>query len=114
MAVYTLALDLVVCLLKDNTDCTTILEAFATITEVLIGVPQFCQNYTTDCTEGLSPIPIFIWMIKDFLKTFYNSLRGESVQALLAPAFRLIVDISILLQIFIYESEKTVALHKEE
>ena len=93
-------------LLNDKKFMARMSERLAIVIGMFVVVPQFYRSHTRDSTEGLSDILVFIWTIGDFIEFIYNVMSNKSMLMLMVAAFKMLVDLFLLLKIWIYENEK--------
>jgi len=72
-------------------------------------LPQFWSNYQKKDTRGLSYGLIGSWFLGDLFKTTYFVTKNQPFQFILCGIFQLIVDSSIIGQMFLYtKSDKKI------
>jgi len=85
----------------------------AVFTEALLGTPQFYRNFKNKSTHGMSLQMVCMWTCGDLFKTTYFYLRQAPVQFYLCGCLQVMVDLSILLQVWHYR-EATIKRKKTE
>lgn len=75
----------------------------ALITEAMLGVPQFYQNFRSQSTEGMSKTMVVNWTIGDVLKTTYFIVKKVPQQFWICGLLQICIDIAIMLQILFYQ-----------
>lgn len=84
----------------------------AVFVEACLGVPQFLKNYKNGSTRGMNLTMVCMWTVGDCFKTSYFLLREAPFQFVLCGALQIMVDISILSQVWFYGGNApTVAYH---
>ncbi|XP_012267779.2 solute carrier family 66 member 2 isoform X2 [Athalia rosae] len=79
----------------------------AVLTEAMLGVPQLMHNFQQQSTEGMSITMVGMWTVGDTFKTCYFIAREAPVQFAICGALQVVVDISILGQVYLYRGSKT-------
>ncbi|KAM5158470.1 solute carrier family 66 member 2 isoform 2-T4 [Mantella aurantiaca] len=74
----------------------------AVFTEAMLGVPQLYRNHQNSSTEGMSIKMVLMWTSGDTFKTAYFILNQAPFQFTICGLLQVIVDITILLQVYMY------------
>lgn len=74
----------------------------AVFTEALLGVPQLYRNHQNNSTEGMSIKMVLMWTSGDTFKTAYFILNQAPFQFTICGLLQVLVDVTILLQVYIY------------
>ncbi|XP_068093136.1 solute carrier family 66 member 2 isoform X2 [Hyperolius riggenbachi] len=74
----------------------------AVFTEAMLGVPQLYRNHQNNSTEGMSIKMVLMWTSGDTFKTVYFILNQAPFQFTICGLLQVIVDITILLQVYLY------------
>eukprot|EP00095_Tigriopus_kingsejongensis_P003002 maker-scaffold170_size291898-snap-gene-0.13 protein:Tk03002 transcript:maker-scaffold170_size291898-snap-gene-0.13-mRNA-1 annotation:"pq-loop repeat-containing protein 1" len=85
----------------------------AVFTEACLGVPQFYRNARTKSTFGMSVQMVLMWTCGDIFKTTYFYLRETPPQFIICGSLQVLIDLSILSQVWIYR-ENTARRKKSE
>ncbi|XP_075441651.1 solute carrier family 66 member 2 isoform X2 [Ascaphus truei] len=75
---------------------------FAVFTEAMLGVPQLYRNHQNNSTEGMSIKMVLMWTSGDTFKTVYFILNQAPFQFTICGLLQVFVDITILLQVYMY------------
>ncbi|XP_033228391.1 solute carrier family 66 member 2 isoform X2 [Belonocnema kinseyi] len=79
----------------------------AVLTEAMLGVPQFIRNCHNKSTEGMSVVMVMMWTCGDTFKTCYFIQREAPIQFGICGALQVIIDVSILFQVYLYHTNST-------
>ncbi|KAM8967485.1 solute carrier family 66 member 2 isoform 2-T2 [Pelodytes ibericus] len=74
----------------------------AVFTEAMLGVPQLYRNHQNSSTEGMSIKMVLMWTSGDTFKTVYFVLNQAPFQFTICGLLQVFVDITILLQVYLY------------
>ncbi|XP_053570807.1 solute carrier family 66 member 2 isoform X1 [Bombina bombina] len=74
----------------------------AVFTEAMLGIPQLYRNYQNNSTEGMSIKMVLMWTSGDTFKTAYFVLNQAPFQFTICGLLQVFVDITILLQVYLY------------
>ncbi|XP_031561513.1 solute carrier family 66 member 2-like [Actinia tenebrosa] len=77
----------------------------AVFTEALLGAPQFYQNHQKKSTIGMSVKMVVMWLSGDSFKTCYFIVKNAPIQFCICGMLQILIDISILIQVYTYSSE---------
>ncbi|XP_053556802.1 solute carrier family 66 member 2 [Bombina bombina] len=77
----------------------------ALLTEAMLGVPQFLQNYKNCSTRGMSVKMVLMWTAGDLLKTCYFIIKDTPLQFWLCGMLQVCFDIAILFQVYYYNQK---------
>ncbi|XP_043922960.1 solute carrier family 66 member 2 [Protopterus annectens] len=76
----------------------------AVFTEAMLGTPQLYRNFQNRSTEGMSIKMVLMWTSGDTFKTGYFILNQAPFQFWICGLLQVLVDITILLQVYYYGS----------
>lgn len=91
--------------LIDFTPFVETLGFAAVFTEAALGVPQFYRNWVKGSTYGMSMTMVCMWTCGDIFKTTYFFLRNTPPQFFICGSLQVLVDLSILSQVWLYREE---------
>ncbi|EDO35511.1 predicted protein, partial [Nematostella vectensis] len=74
----------------------------AVFTEAMLGAPQFYRNHQKKSTFGMSVKMVVMWLSGDSFKTCYFIVKNAPIQFWICGMLQILIDISILLQVYIY------------
>ncbi|XP_044149364.1 solute carrier family 66 member 2 isoform X1 [Bufo gargarizans] len=74
----------------------------AVFTEAMLGIPQLYRNHQNNSTEGMSIKMVLMWTSGDTFKTAYFILNQAPFQFTVCGLLQVLVDITILLQVYVY------------
>ncbi|VDK38449.1 unnamed protein product [Taenia asiatica] len=72
------------------------------ITEALLALPQFLQNYRHSSTVGMSLEMVLMWTMGDLFKTIYFFLSKAPVQFPICGCIQLAFDVAVFFQFLAY------------
>lgn len=81
----------------------------AVLTEAMLGVPQFIRNCGNKSTEGMSVVMVMMWTCGDTFKTCYFIHRDAPIQFGICGALQVLIDVSILLQVYLYRTNSNIS-----
>ncbi|XP_043465058.1 solute carrier family 66 member 2 isoform X1 [Leptopilina heterotoma] len=81
----------------------------AVLTEAMLGVPQFIRNCGNKSTEGMSVVMVMMWTCGDTFKTCYFIHREAPIQFGICGALQVLIDVSILLQVYLYRTNSNIS-----
>lgn len=96
------ALSITTFLFNKNQFYVETIGAASALVEACLGIPQFLSNWKNKSTRGLSMGMIGVWFAGDLGKTLYFVLNHSPIQFILCGSTQLIIDVSILIQIYMY------------
>jgi len=99
-------------LLLDNKLYIETLGFLALLFEALLGVPQFANNFRNKSTEGMSVSMVCLWTSGDLFKTCYFSINRAPLQFIFCGVLQVLVDLSILTQVYYYGKFPQIATNK--
>ncbi|XP_066593654.1 solute carrier family 66 member 2 isoform X2 [Prorops nasuta] len=76
----------------------------AVMTEAMLGVPQFINNFRNKSTVGMSLAMVTMWAVGDTFKTCYFIQREAPIQFQICGTLQVLIDIAILMQVYIYQN----------
>ena len=76
--------------------------------ETFIEVPQIKENCQTKNTENLSETMIFLWLVGDLFKTWYNFVYKSPIQMIIGGIVMNFEDIILSTQVLIYSENNLV------
>lgn len=82
--------------------------------ESIIGIPQLIMNYNHSSTGSLSYGMILSWLAGDLFKSIYFYINKSPWQLFVCSIFQINVDILLVLQFVIYNSNKEVKYKNKE
>ncbi|XP_051167095.1 solute carrier family 66 member 2 isoform X2 [Leptopilina boulardi] len=86
-----------------------IVGLLAVLTEAMLGVPQFIRNCGNKSTEGMSVVMVLMWTCGDTFKTCYFIHRDAPIQFGICGALQVLIDVSILLQVYLYRTNSNIS-----
>ncbi|PIK42077.1 putative PQ-loop repeat-containing protein 1 [Apostichopus japonicus] len=104
MLVFCLISGLVTYVFINNVYFIEVLGFLAVFIEALLGAPQFYRNYQNLSTQGMSVQMVCFWLSGDTFKTGYFIVKEAPLQFTLCGALQVIIDLSILAQVFYYRN----------
>ncbi|XP_072267664.1 solute carrier family 66 member 2 isoform X2 [Pyxicephalus adspersus] len=99
---FTAAVGYITYLSLDSVLYVETLGFLAVFTEAMLGVPQLYRNHQNSSTEGMSIKMVLMWTSGDTFKTIYFILNQAPFQFTICGLLQVIVDITILLQVYMY------------
>eukprot|EP00096_Caligus_rogercresseyi_P003528 TRINITY_DN1669_c0_g1_i2.p1 TRINITY_DN1669_c0_g1~~TRINITY_DN1669_c0_g1_i2.p1 ORF type:complete len:259 (+),score=65.85 TRINITY_DN1669_c0_g1_i2:202-978(+) len=97
----------------DNVYFVETVGFFALFTEAMLGIPQFYRNFTNKSTYGMSLPMVLMWTCGDIFKTSYFIIRNTPPQFFICGALQISVDLTILLQVWLYYEKSTKQVKSE-
>ncbi|XP_071813659.1 solute carrier family 66 member 2-like isoform X1 [Apostichopus japonicus] len=104
MLLFCLVSGLVTYVFINNVYFIEVLGFLAVFIEALLGAPQFYRNYQNLSTQGMSVQMVCFWLSGDTFKTGYFIVKEAPLQFTLCGALQVIIDLSILAQVFYYRN----------
>ncbi|XP_014286884.1 solute carrier family 66 member 2 isoform X3 [Halyomorpha halys] len=102
LLVVSLVMSLLTFLLLDFIIYVEILGFLALFMEAMLAVPQLVKNFKSKSTEGMSILMVLMWTVGDVFKTTYFILREAPAQFWLCGGLQVLIDITILGQVWLY------------
>ncbi|XP_057683884.1 solute carrier family 66 member 2 isoform X2 [Corythoichthys intestinalis] len=102
VAAFTLTAAYITYVLLDSALFVEMLGFLAVFSEAMLGTPQLYCNYQNKSTEGMSVKMVLMWTGGDTFKTGYFLLTQAPVQFWTCGMLQVLVDLSILFQVFYY------------
>ncbi|KAM8883858.1 solute carrier family 66 member 2 isoform 3-T3 [Synchiropus picturatus] len=99
---FTLVAAYITYILLDSAVFVETLGFLAVFTEAMLGTPQLYCNYQNKSTEGMSIKMVLMWTSGDTFKTGYFLLTQAPVQFWTCGLLQVVVDITILFQVYYY------------
>ncbi|KAM9824351.1 solute carrier family 66 member 2 isoform 2-T2 [Neosynchiropus ocellatus] len=99
---FTLVAAYITYVLLDSAVFVETLGFLAVFTEAMLGTPQLYCNYQNKSTEGMSIKMVLMWTSGDTFKTGYFLLTQAPVQFWTCGLLQVVVDITILFQVYYY------------
>ncbi|XP_065174365.1 solute carrier family 66 member 2-like [Sycon ciliatum] len=106
LASFTVTMIMLTALLMPITTYIEFLGFCALITEAMLGAPQFYHNFVKKSTAGMSIKMVCCWLSGDIFKTVYFLVKNTPPQFYICGSIQVMIDISILSQVFIYTSSQ--------
>lgn len=107
---FTVLSSVVTLLLLDSAVFVETLGSLALMFEAMLGLPQLLQNLDNKSTKGMSVKMVLLWTAGDVFKTSYFVLNESPAQFWVCGSVQILIDVSILLQVLIYNQDSRLKL----
>lgn len=91
---------------QNNKIFFNLLGVMSALFESMGCAPQAIENCRTKNTKNISFLMIFFWFLGDSFRLYYNIIFKAPIQMLCANTFQVILDITVCIQICLYNDRK--------